>query len=88
MTEENTPAMGPTGNMVAGWNKVSLQWFYELFQEAIINQSKKWAPTIEGAIMDKLRKKYYPATLNDIRKSKTRRKKRRRELDGKEDELP
>ena len=38
--------------------------------------------------MDKLRKKYYPnASLNDIRKSKTRRKKHRRDLDGKEYEL-
>ena len=38
--------------------------------------------------MDKLRKKYYPnASLNDIRKSKTRRKKHRRELDGEEYEL-
>ena len=64
------------------------QWFNELFREAIINQSKKWAPTIEGAVMDKVRKKYYPiASLNDIRKSKTRRKKCRRDLDGKEYEL-
>ena len=38
--------------------------------------------------MDKLRKKYYPnASLNDIRKSKTRRKKHRRDLDSKEYEL-
>ena len=38
--------------------------------------------------MDKLRKKYYPnASLDDIRKSKTRRKKCRRDLDGKEYEL-
>ena len=38
--------------------------------------------------MDKLRKKYYPnASLNDIRESKTRRKKHRRDLDGKEYEL-
>ena len=55
---------------------------------AIINQNKKWAPTIEGAVMDKLRKKYYPnASLDDIRKSKTKRKKHRRDLDGEEDEL-
>ena len=47
------------------------------------------APTIEGAIVDKLRKKYYPnASLDDIRQSKTRRKKCRRDLDGGEDELP
>ena len=38
--------------------------------------------------MDKLRKKYYPnASLNDIRKSKTRGKKHRRDLDGEEYEL-
>ena len=38
--------------------------------------------------MDKLRKMYYPnASLDDIRKSKTRRKKHRRDLDGKEYEL-
>ena len=38
--------------------------------------------------MDKLRKKYYPnASLDDIRKSKTRRKKHRRELDGNEYEM-
>ena len=38
--------------------------------------------------MEKLRKKYYPNTsLDDIRKSKTRRKKHRRDLDGKEYEL-
>ena len=38
--------------------------------------------------MDKLRKKYYPnASFDDIRKSTTRRKKHRRDLDGKEYEL-
>ena len=38
--------------------------------------------------MDKLGKKYYPnASLNDIRKSKTRRKKHRRDLDGEEYEF-
>ena len=38
--------------------------------------------------MDRLRKKYYPnASLDDMRKSKTRRKKHRRDLDGKEYEL-
>ena len=43
--------------------------------------------TLEGAVMDKLRKKYYPnASLNDIR-SKTRRKKHRRDLEGEEYEL-
>ena len=88
MTKENTPAVGPTGNMVAGQNKACNGWFNELFWEAVINRSKKWAPTIEDAVMDKLRKKYYPnASLNDIRKSKTRRKKHRRELDGEEYEL-
>ena len=38
--------------------------------------------------MDELRKKYYPnASLDDIRKGKTRRKKHRRDLDGEEYEL-
>ena len=38
--------------------------------------------------MDKLRKKcYLNASLNNIRKSKTRRKKHRRDLEGREDEL-
>ena len=38
--------------------------------------------------MEKLRKKYYPnASLDEIRKNKTRRKKHRRDLDGKEYEL-
>ena len=60
----------------------------EFFWEAVINQSKKWAPTIEGTVMDKLRKKHYPnASLNDIRKCKTRKKEHRRDLDGEEYEL-
>ena len=47
----------------------------ELFQESVINQSKKWAPTIEGTVMDKLRKKYYPnASLNHIAKEKQKKK--------------
>ena len=77
-----------TNRKYGGWLEQCLQWFNELFWEAVINRSKKWAPTVEGAVMDKLRKKYYPnASLDDIRKSKTRRKKHRRDLDGKEYEL-
>ena len=77
-----------TNRKYGGWSEQGLQWFNELFWEAIINRSKKWAPTIKGAVMDKLRKKYYAnASLNDIRKSKTRRKKQGIELDGKEYEL-
>ena len=77
-----------TNRKYGGWSKQGLQQFNELFWEAIINRSKKWAPTVEGTVMDKFRKKYYPnASLDDIRKSKTRRKKHRRDLDGKEYEL-
>ena len=77
-----------TNRKYGGWSEQGLRWFNELFREAVINRSKKWAPTIEGTVMDRLRKKYYPnASLDDIRKSKTRRKKYRRDLDGKEYEL-
>ena len=71
-----------------GWSEQGLQWFNELFLGAVINQSKKWAPTVEGTVMDSLRNCYYPnATHKKIRQSKTRRRKCRRNLEGKEDEL-
>ena len=88
MTEENTPAVGPTGNMVAGWNKACNGSMSSFGRPSSIEARNGHQPLRVQPVMDKLKKKYYPnASLNDIRKSKTRRKKRRRDLDGEEHEL-
>ena len=44
-----------TNRKYGGWSEQGLQWFNELFREAIINRSKKWVPPVEGTVMDKLR---------------------------------
>lgn len=60
-----------------GWSKRGIEFYNERFDYVVKTRAKKWAQGVETEAMEALRERYYKhASLDDIRKSKTRKRKK------------
>jgi hypothetical protein len=66
-----------------GWSQEGIDWYNELFKEAVLNRKESWANDFGMDVVESLKERHYRnASLEEIRQSKTRKRCKLGAVDG------
>jgi hypothetical protein len=66
-----------------GWSQEGIDWYNELFKETVLNRKESWANDFEMDVVESLKERHYQnASLEEIRQSKTRKRRKLGAVDG------
>jgi hypothetical protein len=66
-----------------GWSQEGIDQYNELFKETVLNRKESWANDFEMDVVESLKEQHYRnASLEEIRQSKTRKRRKLGAVDG------